>query len=791
MSRHRYVLIACFILCFSSLLFSQPADTTLLTLDQIFSSREFMAERFGPARWLKDGSGYTTLESSENPKLGRDLVRYEPATGKRDIWVPAQRLITSADSTALNIENYEWSADGKQLLIFTNSKRVWRQNTRGDYWALNLANWKLQKLGGDARPSTLMFAKFSPDGRTVGYVRENNIYVEDLATGKITQLTRDGSRTIINGTFDWVYEEEFGLRDGFRWSPDNKWIAYWQIDAAGVRDFLMINNTDSLYSFTISVQYPKVGTTNSACRVGVVSASGGETRWLDVPGDPRNNYIARMDWAASSDEIVLQHLNRLQNTNQVMLGDARTGRVRTILTERDSAWVDVGDDLHWLDNGKQFTWMSERDGSAPPPYKKMEAERGWRHVYMVSRDGQQVRSITSGNFDVESIEHIDEKGGWLYYIASPDNPTQRYLFRTRLDGKGKAERITPMSMAGTHRYTISPEAKWAFHTYSSFDEPPMTALIRLNVRPRRARSSRSPTRLPKHEVVRELAGNKKVRAKVQALKKKPTEFFRVNIGNGITLDGWMIKPYNFNPNQRYPVLFHVYGEPAGQTVLDSWGGNNKLWHLMLAQQGYVVISVDNRGTPAPRGREWRKCVYKQIGILASQDQAAVCRVIRRWPFVDSTRIAIWGWSGGGSMTLNMLFRYPELYHTGMSVAPVSNQLYYDTIYQERYMGLPGDNPEGYKNGSPITFAGNLKGNLLLVHGTGDDNVHYQNAEALVNALVAANKPFTMTVYPNRTHNINEGRNTTRHLYELLTRYLHEKVPAGPAQQRHADESPSK
>jgi dipeptidyl-peptidase-4 len=750
MLRFRWILPTCLILCANSSLFAQAADTTLLTLERIFSSRDFTGERFGPARWLEDGSGYTTLEISANSKLGKDIVRYEPQSGRRDFFVPAKKLIPVGDSTALAIEDYQWSKDGKRLLIFTNTQRVWRQNTRGDYWVLDLITLKLQKLGGEAKPSTLMFAKFSPDGSRVGYVRENNIYVEELATGNILQLTRDGSRTLINGTFDWVYEEEFGLRDGFRWSPDGKLIAYWQLDASGLRDFLMINNTDSLYSFIIPVQYPKVGTINSACRVGVVSASGGETRWMEISGDPRNNYIARMDWAASSTEIVLQHLNRLQNKIEVMLGDALTGRVRTILTDRDSAWVEVVDDLHWLDKGKSFTWVSERDG--------------WRHVYLVSRDGQQVRLITAGAFDVENIAHVDEKDGWLYYLASPDNPSQRYLYRTRLDGTGKGERVTSLDLRGTHRYQISPDAKWAFHTYSTFDLPPSTSLISL----------------PAHKLVRQLSSNKALRSRVRALKQRPSEFFRVNVGNGVQLDGWMIKPHDFDPAKRYPVLFHVYGEPAGQTVLDNWGGSGKLWHLMLAQQGYLVISVDNRGTPAPRGRDWRRCVYRQIGILASQDQAAACRAIRSWPFVDSTRIAIWGWSGGGSMTLNMLFRYPELYHTGISVAPVTNELYYDTIYQERYMGLPSDNPEGFKNGSPVTFAENLRGNLLLVHGTGDDNVHYQNSELLINALIKANKPFTMMAYPNRSHNISEGANTRRHLYELLTRFLYEHVPTGAA-----------
>ncbi len=748
MRRRYYFINVLLLIVMQPCLSAQTADSTLLTLERIYSSREYVAERFGPARWLEDGSGYTTLEASQNPRGGEDIVRYNPQTGAREILVAAQRLIPVGDSTALSIEDYNWSDDGKQLLIFTNSERVWRQNTRGDFWVVDLAKWKLKKLGGEAKPSTLMFAKFAPDGRRVAYVRENNIYVEDLTSGKITQLTHDGSRTIINGTFDWVYEEEFSLRDGFRWSPDGKSIAYWQLDAAGVRDFFMINNTDSLYSFIIPVQYPKVGTTNSACRVGVVSAAGGETHWFEVPGDPRNNYVARMDWAASSTEIVLQHVNRLQNKIEVMLGDARTGKVRTVLTESDSAWVEIVDDLQWLGNGKNFTWVSERDG--------------WQHVYLVSRDGKQVRLITPGAFDVVSIQRIDEKSGWLYFIASPENPTQRFLYRTRLNGSGKAERITPAQLGGTHRYQISHDAQRAFHTSSSFDDPARTALVRL----------------PKHEEVRVLAGNDKLRAKSRSLKHIASEFFRVNIGNSVMLDGWMMKPYNFDPSKKYPVLFHVYGEPGSQTVLDSWSRYH-LWHLMLTQQGYIVMSIDNRGTPAPRGRAWRKSIYRQIGILASQDQAAACRAIRRWPFVDSTRIAIWGWSGGGSMTLNMLFRYPELYDTGMSVAPVSDQRYYDSIYQERYMGLPENNPDGYKNGSPVTFAKNLLGNLLLVHGTGDDNVHYQNTEALVNALVVANKPFTMMSYPNRTHSIAEGRNTTRHLFELLTRYLKENMPPGP------------
>lgn len=722
-------------------------DQSILTLDRLFSSADFRGERFGPARWLADGSGYTTLERSEDD-AGSDIIRYETASGKREVLVSADLLIPKGEERPLRIENYSWSPNGTFLLIFTNSQRVWRQNTRGDYWILNMKSHELRQLGGDAPESSLMFAKFSPDNKKVCYVIHNNVYVEDVASGARKQLTSDGSTTIINGTFDWVYEEELGLRDGMRWSPDSRHIAYWQLDASGVRDFLLINNTDSLYSFVIPVQYPKTGTTNSAGKVGIVSTEGGATTWMKLEGDPRNNYIARMDWADSPDEILIQYLNRKQNTLQVMLGNAATGSVKTIFTDRDDAWIDIGNDLQWMEDGKRFTWVSERDG--------------WRHAYLASRSGSALSLVTAGDYDVISVEHIDGKGGWLYFMASPENPTQSYLYRTRLNGTGKAERLTPSDQPGMHSYTISPDGQWAFHSYSSFGVPPITDLVRL----------------PAHTRVRMLAGNEELRSKVEALKKGPSEFFRVDIGEGVKLDGWMIKPPDFNPAKRYPVLFHVYGEPAGQTVLDRWAGTGYLWHLMLAQKGYVIISVDNRGTPAPRGRAWRKSVYHQIGILASKDQAAAARVIQKWPFVDPTRIGIWGWSGGGSMTLNMLFRYPEIYQTGVSVAPVANQRYYDTIYQERYMGTPEENPEGYKNGSPITFAEGLRGNLLLIHGTGDDNVHYQNSQALVNRMIELNKKFTMMAYPNRSHGIFEGRNTRRHLYGLMTEYLTDHLPSG-------------
>ncbi|MEK7667111.1 MAG: S9 family peptidase, partial [Gemmatimonadota bacterium] len=609
-----------------------------------------------------------------------------------------------------------------------------------------------RKLGGPAaRPSTLMFAKFSPDGRRVGYVREFNLYVEDLSTGRVVQLTRDGSRTTINGTFDWVYEEELGLRDGWRWSPNGEAVAYWQLDASGVRDFALINNTDSLYSTVFPVQYPKAGETNSAGRIGVVSAAGGATRWMAVPGDPRNTYIARMEWAppvgggTAATELVLQHLNRLQNTVAVLFADARTGAVRTLFTERDSAWVDVVDDLTFVNGGRDLVWLSDRSG--------------WRHVYLVSRSTGELRPVTRGAFDVQGFLGVDEAGLHAYYTASPGDPTQRQLWRARLDGTGEPERLSPADARGSHGYNVSPSFRFAIHTYSNADTPPVTDLVDLQAG---------------HAVLRTLVDNDTLRSRVAALRRSPREFFQVDIGDGVRLNAYMIKPPDFDPSRRYPVFLTVYGGPGSQTVTDSWGGNGLLWHWMLTQRGYVVMSVDNRGTGG-RGRAFEKIVYGQMGVVETRDQAAAARAIARmYPWVDSTRIGVWGWSYGGFMALNCILQFPEVYRTAIAVAPVTHWKYYDTIYTERYNGLPQDNAAGYDRGSPLTYARNLRGNLLIVHGTGDDNVHAQNTEAMVNALVAANRPFQLMTYPNRKHGISGGT-TTRHLYELLTRFVTEKL----------------
>ncbi|MGH9357414.1 MAG: S9 family peptidase [Terriglobia bacterium] len=755
-----------------------PADLQEATelgrmLHRVFADKEFTAKSFGPARWLNDGEAYTTLEpsagSGEEGKQ-RDIVRYETSTGQRKILVSASQLVPRGASAPMIVDDYAWSKDMKRLLIFTNSHRVWRQNTRGDYWTLGLDSGRLQKLGGDLPPSTLMFAKFSPDGARVAYVHANNIYVEDVVSGAITPLTKDGSATLINGTSDWVNEEELDIRDGFKWSPDGARIAFWQFDTSRVGDFPLIYNTGGpydvvsqipypdygVYPFVKHIAYPETGTTNSAVRVGVVSAAGGTPQWMEAPGDPREHYIARMNWAEGPQELVLQHLNRLQNTNDVLLADASTGKVRCIYRDHDAAWVDVYGDVKWQRDGAEFLWVSERDG--------------WRHIYVISRDGQRGRLVTPGAFDVIELLHCDKKGEWVYYLASPENATQAYLFRSPLDNAGPPQRLTPAGAAGTHKYDISPGGAWAFHTYSNFDAPPVTSLVRL----------------PAHQTERVLEGNAALQSKVRALTSEPVQFFPVDIGGGVSLDSWMIRPQGFDPGRKYPLLIYVYGGPAAQTVLDEWGGDRMLFHRLLANEGYLVASVDNRGTPAPKGRAWRKFVFGSIDGPVSADQSAALQaLLRSRPYIDANRVAVWGWSGGGSHTLDLMFRYPNLYQTGMAVAPEPDWRLYDTIYQERYMRLPQDNMEGYRSGSPINFAQGLRGNLLLVHGSDDDNVHIQGTQLLMNRLVELGKQFDFMEYPGRTHSLSEGPGTLVHLHSLLARHLMYPRPAGPVTRRNA------
>ena len=731
----KYTLCAAVLLTAALSLQAQPE----LTLEDIYVKGTFRARGVPQPTWMEDGRSYSALTE-------KGLVRVDAATLAETVIVPQAAFVPEGAARPLRVEDYTWSEDKTKLVIYTNSRRVWRRNTRGDYWLLDVAAGTVRQLGKGLEPSRMMYGKLSPAGDRFAYVYYNNLYVEDVATGERRQLTFDGGDVMVNGNFDWVYEEELSCYDGWRWSPDGRKIAYWHSDTGGTGTFLMIDNIDSLYSFTIPLPYPKAGTTNSAVKVGVVDVETARTGWFPVPGDPRENYIARMEFVPGTDEVMIQQLNRLQNTNTVYYGNVNTLELTPFYEDHDEAFLNVHDNIVWLDGNKYFTWTSEKDG--------------WRHLYRVTRDGKKETLLTKGDFDVINVLRIDPKGGYVYYMASPESAVEQYLYRSRLDGKGAAERVTPRGFTGTYSYNISPGAKYALCSFSNHETPRVYEMVSL----------------PDHKTVRRLEDNAALKAVYDSYGFRTREYFQVDIGEAV-LDGWMIKPRDFDPSKKYPVIFHIYGEPASSTVQDSWSGD--YWNQLLAQQGYIVASIDPRGTNNPKGREWRKCIYGKVGILAMADHAKAVRLAEEmFPFMDPERVGVWGWSGGGSSTAHLMFEHPDIYSVGIAVAGVYSQRLYDSIYQERYMGLPSTNPDGYREGSPITHAAGLRGDLLLIHGTGDDNVHYQSLEMLVNELVKQGKMFSMMSYPMRTHGISERENTTMHLYRTMLKYWLEHLPAG-------------
>ena len=454
-----------------------------------------------------------------------------------------------------------------------------------------------------------------------------------------------------------------------------------------------------------------------------------------------------MEFIPESNELFIQQMNRPQNTNKIWIAKIGETKPTNIFTEKDAAWLETNNNILWLKNNQYFTWESERSG--------------WRHLYRISRDGKEIQPITKGDFDYIETVGSDLQKGLVYFIASPDNFTQRYLYSAKLLGNGEVKRLSPMDEAGQHRYNMSPTGKWAVHTFNNAATPSVIDMVSF----------------PKHQTVRIIEDNAKAKEQYKALALNPKEFIKVKSGE-LTLDAWMINPRNFDSNKKYPVIIEVYGEPGSATVQDVWGGGD-LWNQYMANQGYIVVSIENRGARAPRGREWRKCIYGEVGTFASEDQArGIQDMARQFPFIDTSRIGITGWSGGGSQTLNCMFRYPEVFATGIAVAAVADQRTYDTIYQERYMNTPQNNPEGYRKGSPISWVEGLKGNLLIIHGTGDDNVHYQNCEMLINELVKHCKMFSLLSYPMRSHGIYEGEGTTLHLRKSMAKYWLENLPAG-------------
>lgn len=581
----------------------------------------------------------------------------------------------------------------------------------------------------------------SPDGKRIVFAEHGNLYVRDLDNDRKVPLTKTAPDRPVSSS-------------RAVWSPDGKWIAFVQSDEADVKLRSVLVPGDPSYPEVKEVRFARVGGTIQTLRVGVVDAQGKETRWLPIPMPAEGFYLGEIGWAGNSDELLIEKLSRFRNEREFLLADIRTGALRRIFHETDRAWVDGSYGLNagwtWIRDGKAFVVLSEKDG--------------WRHAYVYSREGKELALLTPGKFDIIERAVVDEAEGWFYFYASPTNAPQKYLYRARLDGTGTPERITPNNQPGTHDYQFSPDAKWAFHTYSTFDQPPVTELVKVS----------------DHKVVRVLESNDELRKKMKPLISQATEFFQLDIGGGVIVDAWMIKPPGFDPSKKYPVMVYVYGEPHAQTVLDAWGKVQADYHRVIGELGYLVVSIDNRGTPAPKGAAWRRAIYGSLGPLSTEEQAAALKELARTrPYVDASRVAIWGWSGGGSNTLNAMFRKPDVYHVGIAVAPKPQPHLYNAWFQEIYMQTPETNPDGYRRAAPINFAEGLKGHLLIIHGTGESNTHLEITEGLVDRLIELGKRFDYMAYPHRDHGLREGKGTAVHLRMLMARYLVQHLLPGP------------
>ncbi|MEQ9406520.1 MAG: DPP IV N-terminal domain-containing protein [Fuerstiella sp.] len=580
----------------------------------------------------------------------------------------------------------------------------------------------------------------SPDGRQLLEFRDNNLFVRDLESDERVQLT---SRPP---------EQDVSYRDPV-WSPDGTHIVFVESDATDVRRRPVLVPSDPSYPGVEHHRFARVGETIARLRVGVIDVDGQHTRWLPIDAPPDGFYLGQVDWAENSNEVLVEKLSRFRDQREFLLVPV-DGEAKRIFHESNDAWA-VGSQgrnsgLTWIRDGQEFIVVSEKDG--------------WRHAFLYSRDGAEVSLLTPGDYDIIDRAVVDENGGWYYFYASPDNGTQKYLYRVPLDGSGTLERITPEGQPGTHDYDFSPDCRWAFHAWSTLDVPPVVELVEL----------------PEHRVARVLDDNSELRSKMKRLISHPTEFLQLDIGNGVFMDAWMIKPKDFDESKKYPVFIYVYGEPYAQTVLDRWGAAQIDFHRVVADQGYLVVSIDNRGTPAPKGAAWRRSIFGSLGPLSTEDQAAALKELGRTrPYVDLSRVAIWGWSGGGSNTLNAMFRKPELYHVGIAVVPKPQPHLYNAWFQEIYMRTREVNPDGYERSAPLNFADGLKGRLLIITGSGETNTHIQIIEGLVDRLIELGKSFDYMVYPNRDHGLREKRGTEVHVRMLIVRYLLEHLPSGP------------
>ncbi len=746
------------------------APKAQLTLEDIHANGTFASRGFQGGRWATEGPVVYFVQPDQ-AQNATHLVSYNLESGTQSTLIDGAALYAADVGRLIRIENYQYSNAGDKVLIYTDSERVWRLNTKGYYYVYDQNAETLTPIA-DREAGFQMFAKFSPDGQHVAFVRDRNLFLVNLDTMEETALTTNGATGgLINGTSDWVYEEEFGLRDGWSWSPDSRHLAFFQLDETNTREFAM-TDLRGFYPEYERFRYPKAGETNSEIRVGVIDITS-ESRvplFFDTQtwnaGGEEFEYIPQMGWTPEIDGtpyVWMFRMNRDQNDLDVLYGNPATGDLMTVLEETEDTWIevetgfsdlDVGQ-LTYLEDGEHFAWISERDG--------------YRHLYLYKNDGDFVRQLTHGDWDVTDFHGIDEQRGELYFTAAKETPLERHLYRAPFNNSSATD--TPMTLekiteqAGWHGINMSGDLSYYIDSYSSATSPPVVSLYKAD-----------------GSFVKLLENNERLHNTLAEYDLPAPEFFEVPGADGTMLNAWMIKPADFDPNEQYPMLMYVYGGPGSQTVRNQWGGTNYLWHQYLAQEeGVIVVSVDNRGTGA-RGKAFKSAQYKQMGVLEAQDQIAAAQHLGGMDFVDAGRIGIWGWSYGGFMTLNSLMQGdgPQTFKAGVSVAPVTHWKLYDTIYTERYMSTPQNNPEGYEAGSPLNYADRLQDHqkLLMVHGDFDDNVHFQNAVQMADALQAKNKQFEFMMYPGRNHGIYGGK-TRIHLYSLMTNFVTEHLRYQP------------
>lgn len=698
-----------------------------LTLDLIFKSREFSVARMQGLTPMNDGKLFTQLKTDS-------INAYSYETGElMEVIVTSAELIPAGDTVPIPLWGYEFSPDESKILFATATDPIYRYSERSNYFVFDRKTRSLKALSQNGKQG---LADFSPDASKVAFVRENNLFIKDLSTELEKQITFDGmDRHIINGTTDWVYEEEFVITKGFEWSPDGKKIAFMRFDESGVKEW-WLTNYGELYPEHHRYKYPKAGEDNSIVTVHLYDLESGETITLDT-GTETDQYIPRIRWTQDPESLAILRLNRLQNKLEILLAEASTGKSRVIYSEENKYYIDDSnyDDIVFLENGNQFIIKSEMDG--------------YNHIYLYDMSGKQISQITSGKWDVTEISGIDQQNKKVYFQSAEISPLERNIYVVGFDGKGK-KLLTPDK--GWNSAQFSTDFTYFIKTYSDANTPPVFSV-----------------NSGKHgKEVRPLINNQAVIEKRLEYGLSTKEFFTIITSEGVELNAWKIVPPNFNPEEKYPVLFDIYGGPGSQTVRNAFGGD--MWSHYLAQEGIIVVSVDNRGTGF-RGEEFKKMTYLQLGKYETIDQIEAAKYLASLPYVDADRIGVFGWSYGGYMSTLCITKGAEVFDVAIAVAPVTNWRFYDNVYTERFMRTPQENPDGYDDNSPINHVDKMKGKYLLIHGMADDNVHPENAYDLITALVAADKDFELMVYPNSNHGIYTGRNTRFHLYRKMTDFL--------------------